>query len=333
MSIKKHNISNLLLVIFISITVIQLTVFQTYYEETKWQICNEIPSILEIAMKTNISKKIKKEFTYTPEHKNDPHDKNLGTYKEEIFRSQDTTFTYRSKIVTWEEKIDRGKQTYLQITNKLHPQDVKVIFDSLAIQKNIIAKSAIGIISTFYKEQNEWAGDTTQMSVDYRTSINKLGAFENISYHAYVEESFSTVWRLMPKLALCILLYLQIFTGIILIAWLQKRKKEKRKEIIRTKEGNYKMDNIIINPTTMKMNKEDVEISLTQQQNQLLLMFLQSENQQVSKEDILNKFWPNSYQSKSSMTTAIGRLKKNLADIGSERTIHTEKNLDYYELI
>ncbi len=332
MNIKKH-VSKILLGVFISITTVELVVLQTYYKETKWQICNEIPSMLEIAMKTNISKKIKREFTYTPEHKNDPHKKDLGTYKEEIFRSQDTTFTYRSKIVTWEEKIDRGKQTYLQITNKLHPQDIKAIFDSLAIQKNIITKSAIGIISTFYKEQNEWAGDTTQMSVDYRTSINKLGVLENISYHAYVEESFSTVWRLMPKLALCILLSLQVLTGIILITWLQKRKKEKQKEIIQKKDGNYKMDNIIINPSTMKMNREDVEISLTQQQNQLLLMFLQSENHQVSKEDILNKFWPNSYQSKSSMTTAIGRLKKNLADIGSERTIHTEKNLDYYELI
>lgn len=319
--------------LFISITVIELIVFQNYYNDTKLRIRNDISPILEKAMGEDLERKIQNEYIYVPEHENDPQKKNIGKYEKKTFRSQDTTFTYKSKIVDTRTSLTRECQTSLQIMNKLHPQDVKVIFDSLAIQKNIIAKSAIGIISTFYKEQNEWAGDTTQMSVDYRTSINKLGAFENISYHAYVEESFSTVWRLMPKLALCILLYLQIFTGIILIAWLQKRKKEKRKEIIRTKEGNYKMDNIIINPTTMKMNKEDVEISLTQQQNQLLLMFLQSENQQVSKEDILNKFWPNSYQSKSSMTTAIGRLKKNLADIGSERTIHTEKNLDYYELI
>ena len=93
--------------------------------------------------------------------------KNLGKYEKKIYRSQDTTFTYQSKIVDWETDLFRGNQCYLQVTNKLHPQEVKAIFDSLATRKKIIAtKSAIGIISTFYKEQNEWAGDTTSMSID-----------------------------------------------------------------------------------------------------------------------------------------------------------------------
>jgi len=331
----KHSkyITKILIGLFTSITVIELIAYQTYYEETKLQMRNDILPILEKAMGQDLDNKIRKEYTYTSEYENDPQKQNIGKYEKRTFRAQDTIFTYQSKIVDNRTNFTRECQTYLQITNKLHPQDVKVIFDSLGIQKNIITKSAIGIISTFYKTQNEWAGDTTHMSIDYRRSIKKLGAFENISYYAYVEESFSTIWRLMPKLALYILLLLQVLCGMALILWLQKRKKERRKEIIKTKDGYYKMDNIIINPTTMKLNREDMEVSLTQQQIQLLLMFLQNKNHRVTKEDILNKFWPNSYQSKSSMTTAIGRLKKNLVDIGSERTIHTEKNLDYYELV
>ncbi len=333
MKYKKH-ITKTLTGLFASITIAELIIFVIHYGDIKSYIRHEIRPLLEKAMKKDISKKIEKEYFYFSEHENDPRKQKMGKYEEKTYRSQDTTFTYQSKIVDWETDLFRGNQCYLQVTNRLHPQEVKVIFDSLATEKNIIAKSAIGIISTFYKEQNEWAGDTTSMSIDYRTSIDKLGDFENISYRVYFDYSFSTIWKLMPKMALYILLLLQVLCCLTLIGWLIKRAKERRKEIIKFKNGNYKIDSIILNPNTMRLKNEEKELLLPAQQNQLLLLFLQSEDHKVSKKMIMDTFWAKSYSDpKSKMTTAIDRLRTSLKSIGSERIIYTEKSSDYYELV
>ena len=334
MKYKKH-ITKALAGLFLSITIAELIIFWVHYEEAKYYIHHEIRPLLEEAMRKDINEKMKKEYFYYPKYENDPKKKNLGKYEKKTYRSQDTTFTYQSKVVDWETDLFRGSQCYLQVTNKLHPQEVKTIFDSLATRKKIIAtKSAIGIISTFYKEQNEWAGDTTSMSIDYRTSIDKLGGFENISYLVYLDYSFGTIWKLMPKIALYILLLLQVLCGITLIGWLIKRAKERRKEIVKLKNGNYKIDSIIFNPNTMKLTNEEKELVLPAQQNQLLLLFLQSEDHKVSKDTIMDTFWAKNYSdSRTKMTTAIDRLRTSLKGIESERIIYTQKGSDYYELI
>ena len=46
--------------------------------------------------------------------------------------------------------------------------------------------------------------------------------------------------------------------GITLIGWLIKRAKERRKEIVKLKNGNYKIDSIIFNPDTMKLTNEEI---------------------------------------------------------------------------
>ena len=329
----KKYITKALIGQFTSITIAKLIIFVIHYGDIKSYIRHEIRPLLEEAMRKDISKKMEKEYFYFSEHENDPRKQKMGKYEEKTYRSQDTTFTYQSKIVDWETDLFRGNQCYLQVTNRLHPQEVKVIFDSLAAEKNIIAKSAIGIISKFYKEQNEWAGDTTSMSIDYRTSIDKLGDFENISYHVYFDYSFSTIWRLMPKMALYILLLLQALCSITLIGWLIKRAKEHRKEIIKLKNGNYKIDSSILNPNTMRLKNEEKELLLPAQQNQLLLLFLQSEDHKVSKKAIMDTFWPKYSNPRNNMTTAIDRLRTILTDIRSQRIIYSEKNSDYYELV
>lgn len=333
MRYKKH-ITKALIGLFASITIAELIIFVIHYGDVKSYIHHEIRPLLEEAMRKDISRKLGKEYFHFPEHENDPRKKSIGKYEKKTYRSQDTTFTYQSKIVDWETDLLRSSHCYLQVTNKLHPQEVKAIFDSLTTGKNIIAtKSAIGIISTFYKEQNEWAGDTTSMSVDYRTSIDKLGGFENISYRIYFDYSFNTIWKLMPKMALYILLLLQVLCGITLIGWLIKRVKEQRKEIIKLKNGNYKIDSIILNPNTMKLKNEEKELLLPAQQNQLLLLFLQSEDHKVSKKIIMDTFWAKYSNPRNNMTTAIDRLRTILTDIGSQRTIYSEKNSDHYELV
>ena len=331
----KRHITKTLIGLLTSITIAELIIFIINYRDAKLYIHHEIRPLLEEAMRKDISRKLEKEYIYFSEYENDPRKKNIGKYEKRTYKSQDTTFTYQSKIVDWETDLFRGNQCYLQVTNKLHPQEVKVIFDSLAIRKKIIAtKSAIGIISTFYKEQNEWAGDTTNMSIDYRTSIDKLGDFENISYLVYLDYSFGTIWKLMPKIALFLLLLLQVLCGITLIGWSIKRAKERRKEIVKLKNGNYKIDSIIFNPNTMKLTNEEKELVLPAQQNQLLLLFLQSEDHKVSKDTIMDTFWAKNYSdSRTKMTTAIDRLRTSLKGIGSERIIHTQKGSDHYELV
>lgn len=130
MKYKKH-ITKALAGLFLSITIAELIIFWVHYEEAKYYIHHEIRPLLEEAMRKDISEKMKKEYFYFPQHENDPKKKNLGKYEKRTYISQDTTFTYQSKIVDWETALLRSSHCYLQVTNKLHPQDVKVIFLSL----------------------------------------------------------------------------------------------------------------------------------------------------------------------------------------------------------
>ena len=78
----------------------------------------------------------------------------------------------------------------------------------------------------------------------------------------------------------------------------------------------------------------DRPIKMPNQQQKILIFFLNRPNYRVNKHELKEEFWPKNSDPTNNMTSAINKLKKILEEINSKYTIITDKtNEEYYVLI
>lgn len=259
--------------------------------------------LLEESLKTYIKTEKANTYFSISNYKHNPND--IGKYEEKIIESTDTTFTFKYKIVDYETHVFRSIQTLLLETDKLSADKINIIFDSICHANRIYVNSSIGITANFYKKVNLLSRDTTNMAIAHKTALTNQGEYEDINYHAYMEITPYTYWRLIPKAALYTIIGI-IFTIFIIY---KTRKYKKRKETI--KNLNDKTQPLI-----------DIE-KLTKQQQTIISMFLNTADNRVKKETIKEILWPNHKDSTTNMTTAIKRLKDVLEKYEYGYTINT----------
>jgi len=330
---KRKNISKALFSLFILFLLIFIVSLIYQVQETRIAFFAEIPLCLQTSIRQTIEHKAKDAYYFAPAYEYNPNKNRIGEYEIRTARYADTTFTYRSKIVDPGTDAFRGYQTGFLETGQLHADSIHILFDSLLQEKNIYVESILGITASFHTKKNEWSGDTTAIDINYRTVFANQGDYEDINYYAYIHYSPYTLWTLMHKVAIGILFICTIFMAIVLLWWLHKRKKEKKNEIVLLKNGNYRIRDIKFNVAekTLIIEEAQKEIILSQNLNDLLLMFLETKHYRVSKEDIKQKFWPKSITALTNMTSTVNRLNKVLKDIQCPYTIATDlKNDEYY---
>ncbi|NDV81658.1 hypothetical protein D0T87_06630 [Bacteroides sp. 51] len=268
---------------------------------------------------------------YLAQYEYDPNSKEIGGYETRTARYADTTFTYRSKIVTPAESALRDFQTLLVEIEQSYQDSIQVVFDDLLQKENIYAQSIIGITSSFYTKKNEWSGDTLALKPNYRTAFTNQGVYEDINYYAYIHYSSYTIWHLMHKTLIYILFICCLVIGIFLFWWTRKLKKEIANTTEVKKDGNYYIKDLTYYVNEKRLVLKEKEVKLSPQLHELLLMFLKTDRYRVAKIEIRQKFWPKSIDATSNMTSTINRLNKELKEIDCAYTIISDpKNDEYY---
>lgn len=328
---KKHKIKRISITFF-SISLSFIGCFFFFIYETKNKLHENIYPLLIEAVNINIAKK-SKEIYYAGKYKYDPTKMKLGEYETRTAQYEDTTFTYRRQIFDPATDAFMAFQTCFLDIGQLHSKEIHHIYDSLLKGKNIHLESIIGITSSFYTTTNDWSSDTTVININSRAAFINQGDYEDINYYAYIHYSFYTLWKLMPKVAIYILFFCSLFTGLLLIWRIIQKQRERRNYIIRLKNGNYQIVNILFETSEKRLISNDKELKLTPQLYDLLLLFLSSTNYRVSKAEIKNRFWPSTINSVSNMTSTVNRLNKGLKNILCVYAISIDsKNDEYYIL-
>lgn len=331
---NRKNTSKVLFSLFSLIILFFIGVLIYQIQKAKDYITTETSLCLQASIKNFIEHKSKGIY-YAAQYEYDPSKKKLGEYEIRTVKYADTVLDYRSKVVDPGEDAFRRLQTLFVDINQLHADSIQFLFDSLLQEKDIHAKSIVGITASFYTKKNEWSGDTTAIHTNYRTAITNQGRYEDINYYAYLRYSPYTLWTLMPKKAISILFICSIMMGVILLWWHRKRKEEEKNEIALLKNGNYRIREFIFNVSerTLVSKESKKETPLPRQLNDLLLLFLRARHHRVNKEDIKQKFWPKSTTAITNMTSAVTRLNKILKDADCPYSIITDsKNEERYLL-
>lgn len=303
------------------------------FSEAKSSILAEVYPCLQKSIETYVKHKTKDAY-YDIQYRYDPKKGKTGEYETRTAKLTDTTFTYRSKIVDPATHAVRSLQTAFLETNQLYADSIQIILDSLLQEKNIYVQSIIGVTSSFRTNKNEWSKDTTAININYRTSLTNQGSFEHINYYAYIHYSPYTIWRLMDKAPISILLIFNIIIIFTLIWWRHKRKRGIVNDMdIPLKDENYGIKDIQFNTNGKMLILGNKEIKLPTQLYELSIMFLEAEEHRVEKKKIKLQFWPKNLDSTSNMTSAISRLNKTLKNSNFDCVISTDpKDEEYYIL-
>lgn len=298
------------------------------YKKTVSHINRQITPLFDEAIKKNVELKMKNVFVYST-YVNDPK-KEKKEYEERSIITKDSTIKVQTKIVDKETYFRNSAQSFLLVVGRMQPDTLGVLFDKAIHDKGITAQTAVSIVC--HDTIMELSKDTTNLSIDYRTPIIVQGDLGEITYRGYVDYSPATVIHFMSKTLLYSLFAFELILAACFIGYLIHKRRFKHNEITKLKNGNYQMGNVLVDIKEKKLCTDFKETKLTPQQYDLLLLFLLSEEHQMSKENIQDKFWPKSTTANTSMTTAINRLRTVLAEIEATFTIITEKGEKDYLL-
>lgn len=316
-------------VILLSIVII--SAYKT--KEIEQSLFEELAFIFRNSIQKNVEQKTETVFLMSW-HKPLPEE-NIKRYETRTAIYSDTTFTYQARITDRNTTRFNLFQTHLLDEKKLKADDIQVLFDSLLIDKNIHTKSIVGVTASYYTKLNDWSNDTTAINIKQRISFLEQGIYEDINYHAYIDYPFSTLWRLIPKRNIYILLFCNIAIGTFLFFGLYQLKIEKQDNIIHLKNNNYLIKDLLfdVEEKSLISEKKKKTVKLSNQLYELLLLFLKAHHNRVNKKSIKKHFWPNTLNPSTNMTSAVNRLNKELKEVNCFYTIVTDpKNEDYYIL-
>lgn len=313
-----------------------IVTFQSF-QSSKLTLHDELPQILENAVRQII----KISFKHTPiyiHHSSDPE--LLGTFEERNLIREDTTIVYMHKKVDIETEIYNVHQRYLLSTDSMYCQNIQLTLDSLLSEKNIHAKSIVGITSTgLYYDPNRLSEDTTKFKIDERIAYIVDTSLKKITYTAYMDYSLYTYWKLMPTAKVYILLLLTILLAGS-IAWfiIPLKKKTIVPETIKGQEPSTLLDES--SPTEQLLledgyiifdgNKEKIQ----PQSISILQMFLNSSDLRVLKSVIKDEHWNGNYDKTNLMANAINKINNLFSKIDYPYRIITKKeSRPFYSLL
>ncbi len=315
-----------------------IVAFQSF-QSSKLTLHDELPQTLENAVRQVIKTSSKHTpFYFYAKHGNDPE--RIGTYEKKTITRKDTTIVYMHKNVDFETEIYHTFQRCLLSTDSMYCPNIQSAFESLLSEKNIHAKSIIGITSTgLYNDLDRVSEDTTGLKINDRIAYTVDTSSKEITYTAYMGYSLYTYWKLVPTAKIHMLLLLVVLL-VGSIAWFiisSKKKKTIVSEIIEEQMPSALLDEsrpadlllfekgyIVFNGNREKIQPQSMSI---------LQLFLDSPNLQVPK-SVIKEIWTGNYDKTRHMASAINRINQLFSRIGYPYRISSEKeNRPFYALL
>ncbi|HCC86472.1 MAG: hypothetical protein XD81_0762 [Bacteroidetes bacterium 38_7] len=309
------------------ILVVLLVLGMVEYRQYERKLREETSLLFEQAINDEVKLKMENEYVYI-NIVNDPS-VTKENVRNQTIRTEDTIITREAKVEKdFSKFLMRNYQTYLLHVNRLQPDTLQQIFNAKLDENGIKARS---FILVQHEYEPKMSGDTAGYRINYRTPVITGGIFNEITYQGLLSYSPLTVFRLMPKDAIITLLILEVLM-LAIVHYLYIEKRKIRPDKIFKKGEHYYIGEIRLNTLTQVLVAEKKMIKLPKQQFDILLMFLESDEYAIDKNELMGKFWSKSTKAKESMVSAINKLRNYLKEAGCTFNIHTKKGGDCYIL-
>ena len=287
----------------------------------------------------------------------------IGTYETRTFCSRDTLFTYQHKIQDVDSEILFARQLGLLMMDSLQSSDIQALIIKDLNKNDIKGYINTGIIVSKHLQREIWSQPSNSIPRNAEMITYRLeNEIVSVDYIMYIDYSFSTLWKRMPKTNIYINLVVEvilIYTITLFVLYYRKQQKNRSVSTVDiTSDPNIITDPISVDNTvetekqTNSTIKEELSfkdqfvfekdfvlfndrpIKMPNQQQKILIFFLNRPNYRVNKHELKEEFWPKNSDPTNNMTSAINKLKKILEEINSKYTIITDKtNEEYYVLI
>ena len=349
----------IILFIMIAIGVSTYTIIHSLIQKEKEAFKPQVENILKEAVISNITQKTKD--LALNGLSNSPN--KIGTYETRTFCSKDTLFTYQHQVQDIDTEIFFARQLGLLMMDSLQSTDIQnLIINSLSKNK-IKGYINVGIITSKHLQREIWSQPQSSIPCNAEKIIYHLeDEIVSVDYIMYIDYSFSTLWKRMPKTNIYINLVVEvilIYTITLFVLYYRKQQKNRSVSTVDiTSDPNIITDPISVDntvetekQTNSTIKKElsfkdqfvfekdfvlfnDRPIKMPNQQQKILIFFLNRPNYRVNKHELKEEFWPKNSDPTNNMTSAINKLKKILEEINSKYTIITDKtNEEYYVII
>lgn len=175
------------------------------------------------------------------------------------------------------------------------------------------------------------SADTIGRRLNYRVPVVKGGVFDEISYEALLSYPPSVVFNMMSKTALVFLFVLELLI-LSFVFYLYRRLKQVQPDKIVKRGKRYYIGETILNPLTGELLSNQGKQKLPSQMFGILMMLVKNENNLVSKEVIIERYWSKNTRSEENMASMISKLRNVLNSVGCTFNITKIKGSDYYKL-
>ncbi|MCE8755540.1 helix-turn-helix domain-containing protein [Bacteroides fragilis] len=349
----------IILFIMIAIGASTYTIIHSLIQKEKEAFKPQVENILKEAVANNTIQKCKdiplNVFNNSPNK--------IGTYETRTFCSRDTLFTYQHKIQDVDSEILFARQLGLLMMDSLQSSDIQALIIKDLNKNDIKGYINTGIIVSKHLQREIWSQPSNSIPRNAEMITYRLeNEIVSVDYIMYIDYSFSTLWKRMPKTNIYINLVVEvilIYTITLFVLYYRKQQKNRSVSTVDiTSDPNIITDPISVDNTvetekqTNSTIKEELSfkdqfvfekdfvlfndrpIKMPNQQQKILIFFLNRPNYRVNKHELKEEFWPKNSDPTNNMTSAINKLKKILEEINSKYTIITDKtNEEYYVLI
>lgn len=349
----------IILFIMIAIGASTYTIIHSLIQKEKEAFKPQIENILKEAVINNIAQKAKD--LALNGLSNSP--KKIGTYETRTFCSKDTLFTYQHKIQGIDTEILFARQLGLLMMDSLQSCDIQDLIINSLNKNEIKGYINTGIIVSKHLQKEMWSQPQSNIPHNAEKIICHLeDEIISIDYIMYIDYSFSTLWKRMPKTNIYINLIVELILIYIIILFIRYHRKYRKKTSVPAADTAAPAPHIIetipvgssveTEKQTNSTIKEELSlkdqfvfekdfvlfnnhpIKMPNQQQKILTFFLNSPNYRINKSDLKKEFWPQNADPTNNMTSAINKLKRILEEIGSKYTIITDKkNEECYILV
>ena len=349
----------IILFIMIAIGASTYTIIHSLIQKEKEAFKPQVENILKEAVANNTIQKCKdiplNGFNNSPNK--------IGTYETRTFCSRDTLFTYQHKIQDVDSEILFARQLGLLMMDSLQSSDIQALIIKDLNKNDIKGYINTGIIVSKHLQREIWSQPSNSIPRNAEMITYRLeNEIVSVDYIMYIDYSFSTLWKRMPKTNIYINLIVELILIYIIILFIRYHRKYRKKTSVPAADTAEPAPHIIetipvgssveTEKQTNSTIKEELSlkdqfvfekdfvlfnnhpIKMPNQQQKILTFFLNSPNYRINKSDLKKEFWPQNADPTNNMTSAINKLKRILEEIGSKYTIITDKkNEECYILV
>lgn len=210
----------------IAIGVSTYTIIHSLIQKEKEAFKPQVENILKEAVISNITQKTKD--LALNGLSNSPN--KIGTYETRTFCSKDTLFTYQHQVQDIDTEIFFARQLGLLMMDSLQSTDIQnLIINSLSKNK-IKGYINVGIITSKHLQREIWSQPQSSIPCNAEKIIYHLeDEIVSVDYIMYIDYSFSTLWKRMPKTNIYINLIVELILIYIIILFIRYHRKYRKK--------------------------------------------------------------------------------------------------------